>query len=193
VPAPARALELSVATGYTQGFGSLQRGVGLPSVARAGIGAELGVGYRIDPHWGVSAIGQYQELRSERADAARGMTGTLAVQYHMAPSVRVDPWVELGTGYRVLWEPLPDRDTLVNHGLQLARLRVGLDLRDENIAIAPVIGADITTFLWQDAGTVDALSDPRVSTFVFAGIQGRLDVGGTKTSTVRTTSTDITY
>src|SRR4051794_67452 len=52
IPAPSRALELSVGTGYTQPFGMLQSGVPLNDVARAGIGAEAGLGYRIDPHWG---------------------------------------------------------------------------------------------------------------------------------------------
>jgi hypothetical protein len=184
-------LELTVATGYAQGFGSLQEGVGMPRVAGPGIGAELGIGYRATPHWGIAGIGQYQELTSERADAARGVTGTLAVQYHISPRTRVDPWIDFGVGYRVLWEPLPTSATLVHHGLQLGRARIGLDLRGQDVAIAPVIGADITTFLWQDLGSVDAVTDPRASVFVFAGLQGRLDVGGTKTSTTRVTSSDL--
>ena len=48
--------------------------------------------------------------------------------------------------------------------------------------------ADATLFLWQDAGTSSALSNPRVGTFVFAGIQGRLDTGGTSVGTTTTTS-----
>jgi hypothetical protein len=40
--------------------------------------------------------------------------------------------------------------------------------------------------LWQDAGTSTALSNPRVSTFVFAGVQGRFDAGGTQASATTT-------
>jgi hypothetical protein len=115
------------------------------------------------------------------------------VQYHLDPQVRVDPWLELGTGYRVLWEPLPGADTVVTHGLQLGRARIGLDLRGESVAIAPFIGADLTTFLWQDLGSNEAIASPRLSTFVFAGIQGRLDVGGEKVGTTRLTSTELPY
>lgn len=194
VPAPAEAFELTVGTGYTQPFGMLRSGVGMPSVAKAGIGVDLGAGYRIDPHWGISLGGQYQELTPEQLDATRGVAATLAVQYHIAPMIRLDPWIELGAGYRALWAlPGNDLPTAVNHGFQLARARVGFDVRvSPDVALAPVIGADLTTFLWENVGgSTTAVADPTLSTFVFAGVQGRVDIGGTDVG--RTTTTSAPY
>lgn len=180
MPSHAKALELVAATGYTQGFGQLDRATGLPSVARAGIGVDVGAGYRVNPRWGVAVTGQYQEFQTERADATRGFAGSVAAQVHLDPNLALDPWLELGAGYRALWEtrPVGTQDVLT-HGVQVARARVGLDVRvSPELAIAPVVGADATVFLWQDAGTTIAIADPRFSTFVFAGLQGRFDIGG---------------
>ncbi len=178
VDAPIKALELSVGTGYTQGFGMLQGGVALPDVVTPGIAVDLGVGYRIDPHWSIGLAGQYQELTAERASGARGLTAGINAAYHLSPYTRADPWVQLGTGYRLLWETHPDpAPNLLTHGFELAKLTVGMDIRvDKDVAIAPVIGADLNLPLWQNNGPQVALNDPRVSTFVFAGVQGRFDV-----------------
>jgi hypothetical protein len=192
LPAPARAFELSVGGGYTQGFGSLQSGTGFPSVARGGFAPQLGLGYRIDPHWGVGISFQYQHLQSERADAARGLSATLLAQYHLSPHARFNPWVELGTGYRFLWEPMPTSDTVLTQGLQLVRARVGLDVRTSSrLAFGPFIGADLTMFMWQDLGDNQIISDPRLSTFVLAGMQSRFDIGGTKVSTTSPTTAEL--
>jgi outer membrane protein W len=182
--APQNALELSVGTGYTQGFGSLSSGVGMPSVVSPGISADVGVGYRIDPKWAVLWSGSYQDLNAERTATAHGFTTSLALQYHLAPMNRLDPWVELGAGYRILVEDPKTGPSLVTHGVQLARVRVGLDFRaGEAVALGPVIGADATLFLFQDFPSVQTnIADPRVSTFVFAGLQGRFDIGGSTRS-----------
>jgi len=195
LPAPSRAFEATVGTGYTQGFGMLRSGVGMPSVAHEGIGVEASAGYRIDPHFAISFGGQYQELSAQNASATRGVTGTLAAQYHIVPQTRLDPWVELGTGYRLLWAiPATNIEpTTMVHGWQILRARVGFDVRlSPDVAISPVVGADATTFLWQDVGgTNTAIGSPAVSTFVFAGVQGRLDLGGTKVGTTTVTSSPV--
>jgi hypothetical protein len=180
LPARARAFELAVATGYTQGFGTLQPGVGMPQVATAGIGVEGTVGYRIDPHFSFTAGAQYQELQAERDDSARSFVWGLALQYHIAPSSRLDPWLELGAGYRILWlEPFETGPTTALHGPQLVRVRAGLDVRlSRDVAIAPVIGADASMFTFRDDTRFQAIADPTLSTFVFAGLQGRVDIGG---------------
>jgi hypothetical protein len=193
VPAPSQALELTVGTGYTQPFGLLRQGVGMPSVARAGIGVDAALGYRIDPHWAVSFGGQYQELSPETASGTRGVAATMALGYHIAPQTRLDPFIELGAGYRALWivpQPSLQAPTALEHGFQLARARAGIDLRlSEDIAVAPVIGADATVFLWEDlGGNNTAVANPRPSTFVFAGVMGRFDVGGTKVGQATVTS-----
>lgn len=188
--APSNALELSVATGYTQGFGNLRSGVGMPSVVGPGLGVDFGVGWRVNPRFAVVGTGQYQEFQAERTTAARGVAGNIALQYHLAPMSRVDPWIEGGVGYRLLWEVPNIGPTLLTHGFDLGRVRAGVDFRvDENVAIGPMVGADATLFLFQDFPNVQTnISDPTVSTFVYAGLQGRFDIGGQSTTGTRTTA-----
>ncbi len=178
--APAKALEIVVGSGYTQGFGSMQQGVNIGNVITPGFAVDLGIGYRIDPHWAVGIVGQYQEFNAERASTARGFTPGIAATYHVSPYTRTDPWIQLGTGYRLLWEnqqePSPN---LLTHGFELAKLTIGVDIRvDKDVAIAPVVGADLTLPLWQsvNGATSQSMTNPTVSTFVFAGLQARFDV-----------------
>src|SRR5450432_2221308 len=77
LPAPTQAFELKLATGYTQGFGMIAPSVGIPSVAGAGIGVNLDIDYRMNPHASIGVAGQYQEFSSENNTAARGTTGNL--------------------------------------------------------------------------------------------------------------------
>ncbi|MDB5218184.1 MAG: uncharacterized protein JWO86_6111 [Myxococcaceae bacterium] len=180
IPAPSRAFELTAATGYAQGFGTLQPGTSMPRVATAGVGVDARVGYRIEPHFAVSLGGEYQELAAQRDDAARGFALSLALQYHILPNARVDPWLELGSGYRMLWlVPFGPTPTTFFSGPELVRVRAGLDLRvSPDVAIAPTIGADATMFVFRDDTASSVIGDPKLSTFVFAGLQGRIDVGG---------------
>jgi outer membrane protein OmpA-like peptidoglycan-associated protein len=178
--APKKALEIVVGTGYTQGFGSLQQGVDMSQVATSGIGVDMGLGYRITPHWGVAITGQYQEFTAERASSSRGFLPGFAVTYHAAPYTRTDPFIAFGGGYRFLWEnqqsPNP---TLLTHGFELAKLAIGVDIRvHRDVAIAPVIGADLTLPLWQTTNnaTTETIANPSVATYVFAGLQARFDV-----------------
>ena len=182
--APHNALELSFSTGYTQGFGSLAPGVGMPSVATAGVGFDVGVGYRFNAHWAVLWTGEYQQFTSQRSDVVDGITNTVGVQYHFAPTSRTDPWAELGAGYRYLWESNVYGPTVQWHGFQYVHVRLGLDVRtSEEVAIGPVIGADMTEFRWQDLPYYSVyIHDPRLSTFVYAGVQGRFDLGGGRTN-----------
>src|SRR5262245_32588702 len=47
VEAPKDAFELSTGVGYTQPIGMLQSGVGMPSVATAGLALDLGLAFRM--------------------------------------------------------------------------------------------------------------------------------------------------
>jgi peptidoglycan-associated lipoprotein len=177
VPPPQKALELTVGTGYTQGFGQLTPTVTMKDVAQDGLGLDLAIGYRIDPHWLVGAVGEYQQLTAERADTVRGAVAGFQVAYHLAPAQRLDPWVSLGAGYRWLWERYDENDsTVLTQGLEMGKLTVGLDWRvSQAVSIGPVIGGDIDTFLVQDSSRIDR---PDVSVFVHAGIMGHFDLGG---------------
>ena len=160
----------------------------MPSVASPGVTLDLGVGYRVNPKWAVMWSGQYAELTSERADAARAFTGTLAAQYHFAPTQRVNPWFEFGAGYKFFEDPAtqsqlphprpPARSLARRHRLPRRRGRLPRRL----------IGGDATYFLFQDVpGAGTNIPDPTVSTFVYAGLQGRFDIS-TATPTGATTT-----
>jgi outer membrane protein OmpA-like peptidoglycan-associated protein len=182
VAAPSRALELTVGSGYTQGWGMIRGGSALPDVATPGIGFDLGAGYRINHRWSVGLNGQYNELYSPHQHGVRGMTAGLAATYHFVPETGLDPWLELGTGYRLMWvDNVAPTPNVLSHGFELARARVGIDLRlTPQVAIAPVVGADANVFVWQNAGSTSTISDPRVNSFVYAGLVGRFDIGGDK-------------
>jgi hypothetical protein len=66
----------------------------------------------------------------------------------------------------------------------LAKLEIGADLRtDQDIAIGPTIGVDLSEYVWRNpAGDVgdQEIADKRVVPFVYAGLQGRFDLGGTR-------------
>jgi outer membrane protein OmpA-like peptidoglycan-associated protein len=185
VDPPTSALELTIGTGYTEGFGTLANNVGMPSVAQEGMSFDFGVGYRLSPHWSIGAMGEYQKLAAERSSAIDGAVAGFEAAYHLAPYRRVDPWISLGTGYRWLWEVYHDSppNTPVNgktpqvltQGIDAARLLVGMDLRvSQELAVGPFIGADLTVFTSQN---VSAVNNPGVAPFVHAGLVGRFDIG----------------
>jgi peptidoglycan-associated lipoprotein len=184
VDPPRSALELTVGTGYTEGFGQLTGDVGMPSVAQEGMAVDLGIGYRLSPHWSIGTMGEFQEFRAERAHSALGAVAGLQAAYHFAPYRRVDPWISLGAGYRWLWEVYNNSPNVpvngntpqvLTQGIQMARLLVGMDIRmTQEFAMGPFIGADLTEFLSQNVG---GIGNPGVSTFVHAGLMGRFDIG----------------
>ena len=184
VDPPRNALELTVGTGYTEGFGILANDVGMPSVAQEGMAFNFGIGYRLSPHWSIGAMGEYQKFQAERSSAVDGAVTGLQAAYHFAPYRRVDPWISLGAGYRWLWEVYHDSapNTPVNgktpqvltQGVD-ARLLLGMDIRmTQEFAMGPYIGADLTVFTSQNIAAVD---NPGTSVFVHAGLMGRFDIG----------------
>jgi hypothetical protein len=181
--APSNALELKVGTGYTQGFGLLTPSQSIPDVAGAGLGVDADIDYRASPGVSVGVQGEYQEFanNTNANQAARGMAGNIGVTGHFAPYQHGDPWVRFGTGYRLLWNVDPNNGsgTTLIHGFEVGKLTLGYDLRPSaEVAIAPVIGADLDIFGWQEQGGVNTtLSSAQVGFFVFGGLQGRFDIG----------------
>jgi hypothetical protein len=188
VRAPRNALELGVDLGYTQGFGAM---VSDPRVG-AGAGGTVGVSLddRIDPRWSIGVSGQYQGYGSSgrlgSTATLRGATGGLHGTYHFMPYERLDPHLTFGAGYRLFVEsPQGDAPSTLTHGLELGKVEVGLDVRpSENVAISPVLGVDVDLFRWRTGGPEDTglPSNGGVSTFVFAGLKGRFDLGGSRES-----------
>lgn len=178
-------LELTVGTGYAQGFGDVgDSQLSLTDTAKAGGAIQVGVGYRIIPQLTLGVYGSGSMYgRGDQVDSSTNVySATTGVEatYHILPAAsELDPWVSLGSGWRGYWEHA-DQGTTSMHGWQIAKLQVGLDYRiDKQIAVAPVVGVDMTTFFTQSTPTSngwDSISSPKVNAFLFAGVQGRFDI-----------------
>jgi outer membrane protein OmpA-like peptidoglycan-associated protein len=179
VGAPSKAYELKIGTGYTQGFGNLAPGRELDTVSGAGIGFDTEFDYRISRTWSAGVELQFQALSAGENSSVGGIATSVGGTYHFAPVMRGDPWIRLGSGYRVIWESDPKGapgTTISRSGFDVAALKVGYDVRvSEDVALAPVVGADLNIFAFQEGHTMDSA---QVGSFVWAGLQGRFDFGG---------------
>jgi hypothetical protein len=187
VAAPTSALELKVGGGYTQGFGMIAPNQNLRDTVGPGLGVNADIDLRLDPHWSIGIQGEYQEFASERNTAARGVATNIGFTYHGAPFLPGDPWLRLGAGYRMLWNENPAdrpwaRETIL-HGFELGKATIGWDFRlSEDVGLAPVLGADLNLFEWRlENGGNASIGPTQVGTFVYAGLQGRFDIGGSRT------------
>lgn len=186
VRAPSNALELTIGTGYDQGVGTLAPNRDFRNVMGPGIAVNAEVAYRLSRPWSIGIEGQYGEFGPEQNSAVRGFAANLGVTYHFLPTLRGDPWARLGTGYRMLWEndaPGLQGVEMMRHGFELATLKIGYDVRvSEDVAISPVAGADVNTFLYQlpSNGSNSSMPSAQTGVFFFAGLQGRFDLGGTR-------------
>jgi hypothetical protein len=184
--APAtHSVELTVGTGYAQGFGKIASSQpSLTDIGQAGGAIQIGVGYRLLPQLTLGVYGAGAVFgRGDQVDPSANLYSAAAgvqADWHFLPAGHdLDPWVSLGSGWRGYWNHA-DQGTTSIQGLELAKLQIGLDYRlDQAIAISPVIGADLSTFLTESTPTANGfsnISSPNVNTFVFAGLQGRFDI-----------------
>jgi len=176
------AVELDVGTGYAQGFGKVADGVpSLTDTGGAGAGFDVGVGYRLLPRLALGLFSTTAFLaRGDNVDHSASVHTSTAggeATLHLMPSRAIDPWISLGTGWRGYWVNA-NAGTTTMHGWELARLRVGAELRfSQYVSVSPVIGADLTLFLIDQTPVVSQSSivGPNVTPFVFAGVVGRFD------------------
>jgi outer membrane protein OmpA-like peptidoglycan-associated protein len=185
VLAPRGAFELGFEGGYTQPFGELADGVPVGDIAKSGGAAGINVGYRFTPRWALSLYGQFHESSVEDnlpGDVdVRGVSTGVMGTFHARPYMVVDPYVSLGTGYRAFFIARSQELNETLHGFQLARAMFGVDFRvSEDVALGPQVGADVNMFVsdkveGRDIASVDSV---RPSTFLFAGVGGRFDIGG---------------
>ena len=179
------AVELTVGTGYEQGFGKFSSK--MPSLTDVGAGGgavQVGVGYRIIPQLSLglyasgAAFGQGDQVASSANlySAAAGVQ----VDWHILPGGHaLDPWISLGSGWRGYWIHENGATTSLQ-GMELAKLQLGVDYRlTRDVSISPVLGVDLSTFLTE--GTPGAngfynVASPEVNTFFFAGLMGRFDI-----------------
>ncbi len=194
--APSQAFELTAGMNYTQGFGQFQKGNAnnINDIANAGVGFDVGAGYRINPMVSLGVDGQYQEFSTGRTfdsqSSARGAAFDVDATVHFSPYRRLDPWLKVASGYRLLWQVPAIGVTTLYHGFDIAKVQAGLDIRSApGVAIGPMIGADMNVFFWDRGagGANTAIADPRLNTFVYAGIQGRFDAGGVNVQNPSTT------
>lgn len=192
--APHNAFEIGLSTGYTQGFGSIADGLPVGRVADAGIGFGLDLAYRVNPMFSIGLAGQFQEFSPDTkikvGTDVRGLTTTLLGTVHFSPYDTLDPFVQIGAGYRMLWTLPPGKNNdVLTHGFQLAKLNLGLDVRvSKDVAIGPMVGADLNLFLWTNPEGPSGnrkIQDTSISTYIYAGLQGRFDIGGTREAKIR--------
>lgn len=181
------AFELGVATGYTQGAGKLGGGMSsLEDVASAGGAVEIDAAYRIIPNLSIGLYGTFSQSANGDQIASStnvyGATGGVQAAWHFRPATSVDPFVNLGTGWRGLWLSPSSGKTTSLQGFELARLQLGVDYRvSEDIAIAPVIGGSLNMFVSEDSPMTQDYTEiqtKKVNFTGFAGLAGRFDLGG---------------
>ncbi|WP_437730903.1 hypothetical protein [Sorangium sp. So ce1335] len=186
--APANALEIGLNLGYAQGFGDIGSERSLRDVVGPGAGVGLKLVYRAVPGVGLGLTSSFEEYmalgRTQGGPDVRGVTLGAEASFHLAPFERIDPVISLGSGYRALWTAAPPgvRGETVTHGVELGRVQAVIDVRmSESVALGPTIGGGLNVFLWENtAGSLRAREVPgrRVNSFVFAGLEGRFDMGG---------------
>lgn len=184
-----RSLELALSTGYAQGVGKLGGTMGnLEDISGAGGLVEVDLGYRIIPQLSLGAYGTFSKFQKgdDVVGNANVLGATAGVQavWHFRADRSVDPWVALGTGWKALWVDPVNRPSSSLQGLELARLQVGADYRvSRDVAIAPVIGASLSTFISQQTEMTSALTeiqDKKLNFTGFAGLSGRFGLGGSR-------------
>jgi hypothetical protein len=154
----------------------------------AGPGAmlELDVGYRILPHLAIGAYGTFSSYQRgdivPGATDVRGASAGLQATVHFLPRRAVDPWVSFGGGWKGLWLDPPDGKSTTFHGLELARIQIGIDYRlSRNVAVSPMIGGSLGRFFVEDSPMSDGSRDIKereMHVTGFAGVGGRFDLGG---------------
>jgi hypothetical protein len=189
--APRNAAEITVGTGYTQAWGQIGAPSGSGSnnindIHNGGVGINLGVGYRIAPEAGIAITGEYQEFGTSQTNAttrsARGIAGGIDATFHFMPYSQYDTYLRAGGGYRMLWHNETGGRQTCYHGFEIARAALGLDVRSNaDVAFGPVVGAGLDMYLWADpAGGPSQKIDNHVATYMFFGVQGRFNAGGTR-------------
>jgi hypothetical protein len=179
------AVEMTIGTGYMQGFGKVDAAQpSLTDVAKAGGGVQAGVGYRILPQLTLGGYGSWAMFsRGDQVDSSTNIysaTAGFQADLHFLPDGHLlDPWISLGSGWRGYWMT-GNQGTTSIQGMEIAKFQVGVDYRiDKAIAISPVVGVDINTFFTQSTPEVNTfanLQNPRANAFLFAGMQGRFDI-----------------
>ena len=194
--ASSNAWEIGLGVGYSQGVGDIGgNSPSLTDLTHGGGEVQLNLGYRINPNWlvGVYGTGGKYSLGNVTPGNSDVWSATAGVQanYHVLPGNAWDPWVGLGAGWRGHWISKPGA-TDSRHGLDLARLQVGVDYRvSPDFAVSPYVGASATMFLTESLAQQSGFSnvhDPSVNFFFAGGLMGRFDILGSRSEGTRVAS-----
>lgn len=178
------AFELGAGAGFAQVWTPAAAGPAGRTL-NTGVGGALAIdlGYRATPGLALGVWGEGAELGGTVAQpvassfyaAAAGIGGT----WHLGPRAPdVDPWVAVGTGWRGQWFGYRGSGTYSEHGLELARARVGVDVRlSPAVAIGPVAGGSLDLFLTQElpGGSWIRVTSSPTAESLFAGVHGTFD------------------
>jgi len=174
---PTNALEVTAGLGSAQGYGNVIPGG--PNLGDLGLGADLGIGWRINPRWMVGVYSGVGYFPGSPTDSSFDLSAGAQASYHFAS--RWQPWVGLGAGWHGYWLTQGGATTAWQ-GFDLARLQAGFDVPlTPSFSISPMLGMTLTTFLWQkepNVGSFAGVKSSGVSVFVLAGAQARFDFFG---------------
>jgi hypothetical protein len=185
-PAIGNALELTLATSFSQGTGEL--GGNLPAVkdvAASGVGLEGSIGWRINPNLMIGAYGSVAGF-GDRDNSDNGvvtLAAGLKADWHFQPAAAWDPWVSLGTGVKFMGIEDGEDDRALT-GFEIAKVQLGVDYRlSPTFAIGPVIGASAAMFNSQyddvESEVAMEIDDKQLNWTFSAGVMGRFDAFGT--------------
>lgn len=183
VAAPALAtaenVEVGVGLGYAQGNGQLgDYATSLENTASPGGALQLDASYRVRPD---VSLGAYATLSDhsgvEQSDIGHVSAATTGVQatYHLRRAWAADPWVSGGIGWKTMWLEPRGGTTRSFHGIELARVQVGTDVRvSPTVSVSPVVGVSASTFLGQRiAMELVGIEEREIHVTGFLGVAGR--------------------
>lgn len=168
-------LEWQATVLYTGGFSTDASGPAGTGFPGTGIGLAIGAEYRLAPRWSVGVEWQGQQSLPGLDNDEQGLAGNAGFTYHRIPFERGDPWIRVAAGYRFAWDrPGHDPSTVLRHGFEPAVVTLGYDVRiGDRVALAPLIGADLTVFAWRLSDADGAHASLKIATYLFGGLQGR--------------------
>jgi hypothetical protein len=186
VAPPRTAFEVALGGGYVQGRGGAGSAGDVQDITGPGGNIELQLGLRAIPQLSVGVYATLARFRNGDVfmDGSRvhGATAGLHATWHARSSRSVDPWIALGAGWRGLWFTPSGAAKSSIHGLELARLQLGIDYRFTRwFAISPIVGISASLFLREGADMAAELTkvrDNRLNLYGFTGVLGRFDIGG---------------
>lgn len=185
--APDRALELTLAMGYSRGFGDIAKPqtASLTQMGQEGGALQAGLGYRLSPRFMLGLYGEGAGYSpgalTRRNGHVYGAAAGVQAQFHFMPYALFDPWLGVGLGWRGYWVRQDGVPTHALQGIDALRLQAGIDYRvTPAVSVSPLFSLSATKFHAERGGAgrdYVEIDHPESNIFVFAGLMGRFDIG----------------